>query len=294
MMGREMTGGAAPRRNLTAPCTEEQDVSESVEPDRLREIAVEVARGAGEVLHGFAVQRAAGDDLDVSTKTSATDPVSDADRAAEAHISEALASLRPDDGLLAEEGGATRRGSSGLRWVVDPLDGTVNFLYGSPLWCTSVACVDESGTVAGAVVQPASGEVFHAARDGGARCGEAVLSCSAVADLAHTLVATGFSYEPDVRVDQGVEVADLLTRVRDLRRGGSAALDLAWTAAGRVDGYVEFGLQPWDWAAGRLLVTEAGGRVSAHRRHLGGRDLDGVVAGGTAAHDNLVSWLDQR
>ena len=107
-------------------------------------------------------------------------------------------------------------------------------------------------------------------------------------------MATGFAYDPAVRADQGRDAADLLTRVRDLRRGGSAALDLAYVAAGRVDVYVEFGLQPWDWAAGRLLVTEAGGRVSTHTRTLGGAVRDGIVAGGPAAHDALVGWLGDR
>lgn len=262
--------------------------------ERLRGIAVELARGAGQILVRYARRRTDGRDLDISSKTSATDPVSDADRAAERHIGEQLLRLCPDDGLLGEEGEAARSGTSGRRWVVDPLDGTVNFLYGSPMWCTSIACVDDSGTIAGAVFHPASGEMFSAARGVGSWCDDAPLRCNDVPELGHTLLATGFSYEAGVRVDQGVDLADLIGRVRDLRRGGSAALDLAWTAAGRVDGYLEFGLQPWDWAAGRLLVSEAGGVVSAHRRRLGGTDLDGVVAGGSSAHANLVSWLDGR
>lgn len=261
---------------------------------KFEDIAVHLAQGAGELLVGYARRRTEGGDLDVSSKTSMTDPVSDADRAAERHIAEELLRLCPDDGVLAEEGQATRKGSTGRRWVVDPLDGTVNFLYGSPMWCTSVACVDDTGTIAGAVFHPTSGELFHAARGAGAWLDDTSLLCSSVDDLGYTLVATGFSYEPAVRVDQGTDVADLLGQVRDLRRGGSAALDLAWTAAGRVDAYLEFGLQPWDWAAGRLLVTEAGGAVSAHQRHLGGRDLDGVVAGGARAHENLVGWLQTR
>ena len=273
---------------------DERTGTSMADPEHLRGIAVRLARGAGEILVDYARRRTDGGDLDVSSKTSATDPVSDADRAAERYIGEQLLRLCPDDGLLGEEGEASRKGTSGRRWVVDPLDGTVNFLYGSTMWCTSVACVDELGTVAGAVFHPASGDVFHAARGVGSWCGDAALRCSDVPDLGHTLVATGFSYDAEVRVDQGTDVADLLTRVRDLRRGGSAALDLAWTAAGRVDGYLEFGLQPWDWAAGRLLVTEAGGAVTAHRRLLGGADLEGVVAGGPRAHANLVAWLESR
>ncbi len=266
----------------------------AADPARLREVALDVARQAGALLSRFATRRADGEDLDVSSKTSATDPVSDADRAAERLIADELLRRCPDDGLVAEEGEAPRRGVSGRRWVVDPLDGTVNFLYGIPMWCTSIACVDDDGTLAGAVYHPVADEVFHAARGQGAARDDVALRCTTVDGLDRTLVATGFSYEPPVRVDQGTDVADLLRHVRDLRRGGSAALDLAWVAAGRIDAYVEFGLQPWDWAAGRLLVTEAGGRVTAVSRRLGGRELDGVVAGGPAAHDHLVAWLHGR
>ncbi len=271
-------------------------MSEPAEPDRLREIAVEVARGAGEVLHGFAVQRAAGDDLDVSTKTSATDPVSDADRAAEAHISDALARLRPDDGLLAEEGGATRRGSSGLRWVVDPLDGTVNFLMRVPQWAVSVAVEDEDGPLVGVVLHPELGERYVAVRGRGALL-ERVdgtstpLHHSGRDELARTLLATGYAYDPALRAAQGRAAATWLAQVRDLRRAGAAALDLAWVAAGRLDAYAEAGLQPWDWAAGRLLVTEAGGRVSELDVDLAGASRRTLVASAPQVHDALVELV---
>ncbi len=266
----------------------------SVPTDELLEVAVDVACAAGETLRSFAERRAAGADLDVSSKTSATDPVSEADRAAERLIAARLAEVRPDDGLLAEEGQARRRGSSGLRWVVDPLDGTVNFLYGVPTWCVSVACEDETGSVVGVVHDPNRDETFRAARGGGAWCGERRLAVRAGADLAQTLVATGFAYAPAVRGEWGADVADLLTRVRDVRRGGSAALDLAWTAAGRFDVYLEFGLQPWDWAAGSLLVAEAGGVLSRPVHRLGGEDRRGLLAGAAAAHDALAGWLQGR
>jgi myo-inositol-1(or 4)-monophosphatase len=261
--------------------------------DDLRTIAVDAARAAGDLLAGYADRLADGGDLGVDTKSSATDPVSEADRAAERLLTDHLTAARPDDGLLGEEG-AVREGSTGLTWVVDPLDGTVNFLYGHPLWCVSVACVDDDGTVAGAIHHPASGETFHAARGAGARLDDTPLACTHVDDLSATLVATGFAYDPAVRADQGRDVADLLPIARDVRRGGSAALDLAWVAAGRVDAYAEAGLNLWDWAAGRLLVTEAGGIVTEHPRTLGGRELTAVVAGGRAAHDHLVDWLGGR
>ena len=259
--------------------------------EALRELAIRVAEEAGGLLQGYANRLG---ELVVDTKTSATDPVSEADREAELLIARQLAAARPDDGLLAEEDQASRRGTSGLRWVVDPLDGTVNFLYGLPAWCVSVAVEDEHGPLAGAVHHPATHETFHAARDAGARCGGTLLQVTEVATLGQTLLATGFGYEPRVRADQADDIAGLLREVRDLRRGGAAALDLAWTAAGRLDAYAEFGLQPWDWAAGRLLVTEAGGVVSEHERVLGGRTMTGVVAGGSAAHDQVVTWLEQH
>jgi myo-inositol-1(or 4)-monophosphatase len=262
--------------------------------DGLLDLAVEIARDAGELLRGFADRRAGGEDLDISTKSSATDPVSDADRAAERLIASRLEQARPDDGLLAEEGQAPRHGTSGLRWVVDPLDGTVNFLYGLPNWCVSLACEDDDGTLVGVVHDPNRDETFRAVRDGGAWVGDRRLAVNHVDDLSRTLVATGFTYDAATRGAWASDVADLLTRVRDVRRGGSAALDLAWTAAGRVDAYLEFGMGPWDWAAGGLIVAEAGAVVSHPSRRLGGQDRAGVLAAGRVAHAGLAAWLEHR
>lgn len=255
----------------------------------LLDLAVEVALDAGQVLLAHRDRT-----LDVTTKTSATDPVTQADRASEELIARRLLAARPDDGLLGEEDAANRPGTSGVRWVVDPLDATVNFTYRLPHWCVSIAAEDDDGPLAGVVHDPVRNEVFAAARGRGATLDGDAITVTGVTDAARTLVATGFAYDPAVRVDQGRDLADLVTRVRDVRRGGSAALDLAYVAAGRVDAYVEFGLQPWDWAAGRLLVTEAGGVVSTHQRVLGGQPRPGVVAGGRAAHDALVAWLEER
>lgn len=260
------------------------------------ELAVDVAVAAGTLLADFADRRREGADLGVETKSSATDPVSEADRAAERLIAERLLAARPDDGLLGEEGQAPRAGTSGFRWVVDPLDGTVNFLYDRPSWCVSIACEDAHGSVVGVVHAPVHGETWVAQRGDGARRleGDRSLAVSTVATLEETLLATGFAYDPEVRAQQGVEAAELLGRVRDVRRGGSAALDLAWVAAGRVDGYLEHGLHPWDLAAGHLLVTEAGGRVTLVEREIAGRRLGGVVAGGPAVHDLLLDWETSR
>lgn len=268
----------------TSPRTE-------VAADDLRALAVETATRAGELLLRFARDLAAGADLAVEHKTSATDPVSAADAAAERAIVTSLLTALPDDGILAEEGQETRPGTTGRTWVIDPLDGTVNFLYGWPLWCVSVACVDADGTLAGAIVHPTSGEVFHAARGQGAWLGERRLHVREVADPAHGLVCTGFAYDRAVRTDWGRQVPGLLDRFRDLRRGGAAALDLAWVAAGRADAYVEFALQPWDWAAGRLLVIEAGGVVTELEREFGGHSQPGLVAGGRTMHDAVLAFV---
>ena len=195
---------------------------------------------------------------------------------------------RPDDAVVGEEG-ASAGGRSGRRWVVDPLDGTVNFLYGFPAWCVSVAVEDAHGSLAGVVHDPVRGETFAAARGDGAYltassaqpAGEAirVRHCER---LDQAMVATGFSYDRERRARQAEIVRELLPRVRDIRRAGAAALDLAWLAAGRIDAYYECGLNPWDWAAGRLLVTEAGGEVA---------ELEGEPFGLAAAHPPLLPQL---
>ena len=196
----------------------------------------------------------------LDSKTSATDPVSDADREAERAIRELLEAERPDDGLVAEEG-SRADAASGRRWVVDPLDGTINFLYGFPAWGVSVALEDERGLALGVVHSPINGETFHAVRGEGAFVGDRRLRLGAPRALEQALVATGFSYEPARRAAQADVIRDLLPHARDIRRAGAAALDLAWLAAGRVDAFFERGLKHWDWAAGRLLVEEAGGVV---------------------------------
>ncbi len=186
--------------------------------------------------------------------------VSDADRDAEAAIVDMLRSERPDDGILGEED-ASREGFSGRRWVIDPLDGTTNYLYGFPAWVVSVAVEDSDGGLAGVVFDPVRDELFAAARGEGLLVNGERTSVRDPVATERALVATGFSYESADRVDQAAVVSRVLPRVRDIRRAGAAAFDLALLAAGRLDGYYERGLKPWDWAAGRLLVTEAGGTV---------------------------------
>ena len=220
------------------------------------ELAERAARAAGDLLLSYYGRPPEG----VSSKSSATDLVSDADRAAERTIRELLATERPRDGLVAEEG-SRADADSGRRWVVDPLDGTVNFLYGFPAWAVSVALEDADGLAVGVVHSPIHGETFRAVRGEGAFLGDRRLEVRAPRPLAQALVSTGFSYEPARRAEQADVIRTLLPRARDIRRAGAAALDLAWLAAGRVDAFFERGLKRWDWSAGRLLVEEAGGSV---------------------------------
>jgi myo-inositol-1(or 4)-monophosphatase len=185
--------------------------------------------------------------------------VSDADREAEALIVESLAGERPEDGLLAEEGEA-REGSSGRRWVVDPLDGTVNFLFGIGVWAVSVAVEDDEGALTGVVHDPVRDETFTAVRGSGAWRGDR-LRVSDRDRLDTAMVATGFSYDAGNRARQAALLMNVLPHVRDIRRAGAAALDLCSVACGRVDAFYEHGLQPWDSAAGALIAAEAGATI---------------------------------
>ena len=244
------------------------------------ELAERAARAAGEVLMSYYGRAAEG----LGSKTSVTDPVSDADREAERVIRELLAAARPDDGLVAEEGSHTEP-ASGRTWIVDPLDGTVNFLYGLRTWAVSIALEDQDGLAVGVVFDPVDRECFSAARGGGATLNGRRMHPTPCSSLDRAMVATGFSYEAARRAEQAVLLLQLLPRVRDIRRAGAAALDLAYVAAGRVDAYYERGLQLWDEAAGRLLVHEAGGVVE----DLSGEPR-GVVAAGTR---DLLAGLKQ-
>jgi myo-inositol-1(or 4)-monophosphatase len=232
------------------------------------ELAERAARAAGEVLMTYYGRAPEG----LASKTSATDPVSDADREAERVIRELLTAERPDDGLVGEEGSRIEGGAR--RWIVDPLDGTVNFLYGLRAWGVSIALEDEEGLAAGVVFNPVSGECFAAERGKGATMSDRPIHVTDCRSLDRAMVSTGFSYESERRAEQAAVLIELLPRIRDLRRAGAAALDLAYVAAGRVDAFYERGLKRWDEAAGLLLVHEAGG-VTA--------DLDGEPHGVVAA-----------
>jgi myo-inositol-1(or 4)-monophosphatase len=219
----------------------------------------------------------------VGTKSTATDMVTEMDRASEQLIVGELLAARPDDGILAEEGSA-RLGTSGVRWVVDPLDGTTNYLYGHPGWAVSIAAEltpDARGStqvVAGVVVDAVHGEVYTAVAGQGALCNGRPIRCSDQADLGQALVATGFGYQPRRRAAQAKLLVTLLPEVRDIRRMGAAAVDLCSVACGRVDAYYEAGLSWWDWAAGMLIAREAGATVRAIDDAPGDAPSDSVVA----------------
>jgi myo-inositol-1(or 4)-monophosphatase len=264
---------------VTAPAT--------ADPPALLALAVDVAREAAElVARGRA---SAADHVDV--KSSPVDVVTAVDAASEELIVSRLLSVRPDDGVLGEEG-ASREGTSGVRWIVDPIDGTVNFLYDFPAYAVSIAAEVDGVVRAGVVLNVATGEEFTAVSGGGShlvsprRPQPVRLSGSRPVSLEQTLVATGFGYQVEQRRAQGAVVAELITRVRDIRRNGSAALDLCSAAAGRVDAYYEPDLNPWDHAAGALIAAEAGLVVSG----LSGRPFAepmAVVAAPTIAEDFL-------
>ena len=254
--------------------------------DELLLVAEEAARTAGALLRE---RFEAGAESAVHSKSTPTDLASEADLAAEAAIRGLLAERRPDDALLAEEGGGDQEVEPGrVRWVVDPLDGTINFLFRIPQWCVSVACEDERGTLAGVVFDPLRDECFTATADGPARLNGAELAPREPVGLDQALVATGFAYDAGVRAEQVRIVAELVPRARDIRRLGSAALDLAWVAAGRYDAYFERTVQPWDVAAGALVCRRAGLEV----RDLPARDglPYGVCAGRPALLDELAAF----
>jgi myo-inositol-1(or 4)-monophosphatase len=239
-------------------------------PEDLLELATEVAGEAGKLL----VERRPPGAIEVGTKSSPTDVVTVMDTAAERFIVDALLRARPDDAVLGEEGGASRPTGTGVRWVIDPIDGTVNYLYRLPPYAVSIAAEVDGTVVAGVVHAPELGETFTASRGGGAFLNGARLRVSASPPSPdRALVATGFGYEATHRARQAQVLAGLLPRVRDMRRLGAASVDLCYVAAGRVDAYYERGLNAWDLAAGGLVAAEAGAVVRGLAGRPAGPDL---------------------
>lgn len=251
--------------------------------DDLLALALDVARAAGELL----LRRPA--DLGVDTKSTPTDVVTAMDRASEELIVGRLLDARPDDGVLGEEG-AERAGSSGVRWVVDPIDGTVNYLHGLPFWAVSLAAEEHGRAVAGVVHAPVLGWTYTAARGGGAWRDGRHLGGSGCTELARAVVATGFAYDSVRRGHQGNVAARLLPEVADLRRCGSGALDLCMAAEGLVDASYERGLSSWDFAAGGLVAAEAGLLVTGLHGQPAGAEM--VVAAPPALAPALVALLE--
>ena len=254
--------------------------------DALLALAVEVATDAGRLIVD---ERPPGILAVAATKSSRTDIVTVMDQRAEALLVERISAARPADGFLGEEG-ASSAGSSGLTWVVDPIDGTVNYLYEIPSYAVSVAVRTEREVLAGAVVNPVSGSTWTAVRGGGAWLDGRPIRANAAPELSMALVATGFGYDPQARARQAEVLRGLLPRIRDVRRAGAASLDLCAVACGRVDAYVEQGLKPWDLAAGGLIAAEAGAVVGGLRGRPAGEDL--VVAAPAGLFAPLVALLE--
>ncbi|KRA24329.1 inositol monophosphatase [Microbacterium sp. Root61] len=257
-------------------------------PTDLLDLAIEIAREAGELARRRRTEGVA----IAATKSALADIVTEADREVEDFIRARLVAERPADGFLGEESGA-ERGTSEITWVVDPIDGTVNYAYGIPAYAVSIAAVtgepdpQQWTAQAAAVFNPAVGELFQAARDAGAWLGGQRLAVNAEPSVAGALLATGFGYDPATHAGDLARVARVMPLARDLRRIGAASLDLAYVAAGRLDGYFERGLQPWDHAAGALLVTEAGGVVGGAPGGRPGREM--TIACGPALFDALTA-----
>jgi len=257
--------------------------------DDLLAIAADAAGAAGELLASRAgrVQVAA-------TKSSSTDVVTEMDRQAEELIRARISAARPSDAILGEEGGQTGdTGGAPVRWVIDPLDGTVNYLYGLPGWAVSIAAEVAGEIVAGVVAVPTRDELFSAVRGRGARlwsgATRTVLHCRPGVPLDQALVATGFGYRAARRQVQGEVVAALLPRIRDIRRAGVASVDLCSVAAGQLDGYYERGLNYWDYAAGALIAVEAGAVVGGLRGGPASGSM--LVAAGPALFGPLTAAL---
>lgn len=253
----------------------------AIDQESLLELALRGARDAG----GLLLDRFEGPALGVSSKSTHTDLVSDADRSSEALLMELIIRERPEDGIYAEEGGKGIS-ESGLRWVIDPLDGTINYLFRIPIWSVSIAVEDRHGGVVGVVHDPNRAETFTASRGGGAHVNGEPIKVRDRTDPSQALIGTGFSYDSRVRAIQAGVLTQVLPFVRDVRRPGSAALDLAYVACGRLDGFYEHTMEAYDKAAGVLLVQEAGGVVSELAAPLG--MTPGVIAAAPELHERLT------
>jgi myo-inositol-1(or 4)-monophosphatase len=264
-------GGLSIVEGVNAPLLEELSL-----------LAETVARRAGEML----MQRPR--IFDLNQKGSARDFATQMDHASESLIVRELLSARPRDGMIGEEG-ASRATQSGITWVIDPLDGTVNYFYGLPGWNVSIAAKDETGVLVGAVVAPTIQSVWTASRGCGAYLNGQRISVNDPVRLDRALLGTGFSYDSAERVGQSDTIRALIPKVRDIRRMGAAAVDLCFVAMGALDGFFEMNLKEWDMAAGGLMVTEAGGIVTVCRDGKAHSEM--LVASGAALHPELLAEI---
>ncbi|CAB4671779.1 unannotated protein [freshwater metagenome] len=248
--------------------------------DDLLALALTIAKKAGELL----VDRPASWDLTV--KSTAIDIATQMDMASEKLIVDEILKARPHDGIIGEEG-ASRSGTSGITWVIDPVDGTVNYFYGLPGWNISIAAKDSTGTIVGVVHAPSIASTWHASRGGGAFLNGITIECNNPVALNRALISTGFAYDVNDRANQLEIIDTLVPQIRDIRRMGAAATDLCCVATGMVDGYIETGLQEWDLAAGALIASEAGAVVTTHTW----RGMELTVAAGPSLHAELRSQI---
>ena len=259
----------------------------TADPASLLDLAEKTAREAGAMV---LQRRGAVERMDVAaTKSTPTDVVTESDTAAEALIRERLLAARPDDGIIGEEDGRTA-GNSGIDWVVDPIDGTVNYLYGIPQYAVSIAARVDGVVVAGVVHNPASGETWTATAGGGAYLDGRAIGVTGCDELSMAMVGTGFGYDSQRRARQAAVLLGLVPEVRDIRRAGAASLDLCSVATGRLDAYYERGLKPWDVAAGALIAEQAGAVVTGLRGAPPGEDL--VLASAPGVVDALRALLE--
>ena len=261
--------------------------------NELLELAIDTARSAGALL----VPRP--DSFDINEKSSARDFATQMDHASEKLIVDALLKARPGDGIIGEEG-SSRPSQSGVTWVIDPIDGTVNYFYDLPGWNISIAAkIERAGdegdfdpldqVVVGVVNAPTINALWHATAGGGAYRNGKQIQCTTARSLDESLIATGFSYDPEERVRQGAFVGELIPKVRDIRRNGAAAVDLCMVASGSIDGYFETGLKEWDLAAGGLIAREAGALVTGRNGGFAGEAM--VIAAGPALHSLLAAEI---
>ena len=277
----------------TASLAQVLDIVDEATLDALESLAHQAAAAAGELLMH---ERPADNELQVATKTTPSDVVTEMDEAAEAVITSLIRTFRPEDAIVGEEGGTTA-GLSAVRWVIDPLDGTVNYLYRIPCWAVSIAAQAMVGgqwqSVVGVVHSPALQSTWHARVGAGAFLDDADgrerLRVSGQTQLSQALLATGFGYDAARRAEQGRTVAHMAPRCRDIRRAGAAAVDLCWVADGRLDGYWERGIKLWDHAAAALIVSEAGGIVTDLAGGPPGPDV--VIAANSGLWPDLVAEL---